>query len=564
MVLFPGRAIISVICVWSLLVGIVQARESNDLRPNFLVIVADDLGFSDLGAFGSEIETPNLDSLAFNGARMTSFYAAPSCSPSRSMLLTGRDNHRVGLGNMAETMLPSQGGRPGYEGYLNGSITIAELLGEAGYATMMSGKWHLGAGDAQTPARHGFERSLVLLGGAANHFGYDQGGAWVGSMLEARYRLDGKAIARPVGVFSDDYFTDQMIGFLKEPVDAQQPFFAYLAFTSPHWPLQAPKQLIEKYWDRYGKGPGDLLSSRVARMKYLGLVPDDIDHFGFADFETFDQLSTEERIRSARLMAVYAAMVENLDTNVGRVLEFLRERQALENTVIVFLSDNGAEGMDQDNLNRFIRVAAPSSEVVHIHAANNDIEKIGTADSFLVYGSEWAHVSSFPFRMYKGFMFEGGIRTPAFISGPGIAPGQVIGVPLSIRDILPTALDIAGIPKVEPEPYGGVSWRPLFKEGNTSVRSSDSAIAWELALKRGIRRGDWKAVYDGDAPLFPGDPRTFKWRLFNVVKDPGERVDLSHEYPELLATMVQVWQDYANRNGVYIHPEVIDSTLLGR
>ena len=247
-------------------------------KPNILLIVADDLGYSDVGAFGGEVATPNLDALAAKGMVLANFHTSPSCSPTRAMLLTGADNHKVGLGAMAETLTPEMIGHDGYEGVLNGkALTLSERLQKLGYFTAMSGKWHLGLGEDQSPASRGFERSYVLLQGSHHHFGDDQGQDWVSAGAASTYRDDGAMVLYPRGAFSADVFTDKMLTYLSEASKKRRPFFAYLAFTQPHWPIQAPEADIRKYRGRYDAGPAVLRAERIARMKKLGLIPQDME-----------------------------------------------------------------------------------------------------------------------------------------------------------------------------------------------------------------------------------------------------------------------------------------------
>ncbi|RTX39210.1 arylsulfatase, partial [Pseudomonas aeruginosa] len=298
-------------------------------RPNFLVIVADDLGFSDIGAFGGEIATPNLDALAIAGLRLTDFHTASTCSPTRSMLLTGTDHHIAGIGTMAEALTPELEGKPGYEGHLNERVVaLPELLREAGYQTLMAGKWHLGLKPEQTPHARGFERSFSLLPGAANHYGfeppYDESTPRILKGTPALYVEDERYLdTLPEGFYSSDAFGDKLLHYLKER-DQSRPFFAYLPFSAPHWPLQAPQEIVEKYRGRYDAGPEALRQERLARLKELGLVEADVEaHPVLALSREWEALNDEERAKSARAMEVYAAMVERMDWNIGRVVDYL-------------------------------------------------------------------------------------------------------------------------------------------------------------------------------------------------------------------------------------------------
>src|SRR6516225_4922698 len=316
-------------------------------RPNFLIIVADDLGFSDLGAFGGEITTPRLDALAFAGLRLSAFHSAPTCSPTRSMLLTGTDHHIAGLGTMAESLTDELRGHPGYEGYLNDSVvTVAELLRDADYETLMSGKWHLGLTAHRSPAARGFERSFALLPGAANHYGYEPQADVKPGLLRltpSLYAEDRDFVAPPQGFYSSDSFTDRLIGYL-EARDRGRPFFAYLAFSAPHWPLQAPAEIVAHYRGRYAAGPEALRLARLERVKRLGLAPANAEPDPMVGGRPWEELTEAERSLAARAMEVYAGMVERMDWNVGRVIDHLTRTGDLDNTFILFMSDNGAAG----------------------------------------------------------------------------------------------------------------------------------------------------------------------------------------------------------------------------
>ena len=391
---------------------------AHDQRPNILLIVADDLGFSDLGAFGGEIATPNLDALAYGGVRLTGLHTAPTCSPTRAMLLTGNDNHLVGLGSMAEPDHPEQRGQPGYEGYLTRRApTVAERLQEAGYRTYMAGKWHLGLEEDQSPAARGFDRSFALLQGVHNHYGTDQNAAWRAAGVNARYREDGREATYPEGAYSADFFAERLAGYLEEGRRDRRPFFAYLTFTQPHWPLQAPEETVARYLGRYDAGPEALRQERLRRQRRLGLVDGGIVPFAPVGVADWASLPAEERALEARKMEVYAAMVERMDQGVGLVLSKLRELGELRDTVVIFLSDNGPEAS---------RISAPGVADPALLAAlnlDNSLDNIGRANSWLTYGPEWAQAASAPSRLFKGFTTEGGTRVVAFASGRGVRGG---------------------------------------------------------------------------------------------------------------------------------------------
>lgn len=524
-------------------------------RPNILLIVADDLGYSDIGAFGGEIRTPNLDRLAKRGLRLTGFYVSPTCSPTRAMLLTGSDNHKVGQGTMGELITPEQRGVPGYEGYLNSrAATLAERLAMLGYATLMSGKWHLGKAPGQLPSDRGFNNSFALLQGDHNHFGYDQSESFRKAGAPRDYRLNGQPVMFPHGVYGDDYFTTKLLEVLGTD-RSRRPFFAYLAFSGPHWPLQAPPEDIARYRHRYDAGPKVVQQARLSRMKSLGLIDRDTTAFP-ANQRAWDALSDGERMFEARKMEIHAAMVDRLDQNVGRIVDYLERTGQLENTIIVFLSDNGADGYALDR-----PFDLPRPDRIEGTAIDNSLQSIGTARSYISLGGLWAQVSSTPLRGVKLEMTEGGIRAPAIVAGPGVRSGGVNTTVTHVTDLVPTILDfvhasaeriVGGRAVIPPD---GRSLADLLAGRAASVRSQADVVGWELLYRRGVRKGRWKAVFQPSIiPLFseqtPLDQ--VRWQLFDLQRDPGETHDLAAAKPHQLAVMVRDWNRYAGSNSVVL------------
>ncbi|MFV0643843.1 MAG: sulfatase-like hydrolase/transferase, partial [Sphingomonadaceae bacterium] len=497
-----------------------SAKDSQPTRPNFLVIVADDMGFSDLGAFGGEISTPNLDSLANRGIRLANFHVAPTCSPTRAMLLTGRDQHTVGLGLMAEIPIP--GPRPaGHEGYLTTRETIATRLRDAGYTTLIAGKWHLGDQPGRWPEDRGFDRSYVLHQGGGNHFGLDQLEPAVSSPLGNTFSHDGEWTHYPVGAYSADEFTNRMLGFLRDNDAKDQPFFAYLAFTQPHWPLQAHAAVIQHYRSMYDDGPRALEQSRRERMAALGFAID-TDDASLVEGEDWQSLPQDERDRAATEMEVYAAMIEEMDRNVGRVIAELDRAGELESTVIIFMSDNGASGSSFSEVRSiYTNLGTDPSVLASLDTASSAPSAIGAPDSFAVYGSQWSQAAMSPSRLYKGFTNEGGIRSAAFVSGPGIQGGTISDTLLSVRDIYPTLLDLAGVAHEADSTDGGArSWLPMISGSATRIRNPNEILAMGFNGRRMIARADgWKAIYSAPASrgLHRGAP---VWQLYNLNEDP--------------------------------------------
>lgn len=532
-----------------------MSESSRFKRPNFLLIVADDLGFSDIGAFGSEISTPHLDALALRGLRLVDFHSAPACSPTRAMLMTGTDHHIAGIGTMAEAMSSIHEGKPGYEGYLNERVvTLTELLRDAGYLTLMSGKWHLGLTRETSPWARGFERSFSLLPGAANHYASspDLRDEPIQPKLRTIYMEDDRFVETlPADFYSSDGFTDKLLAYLDERKNAEQPFFAYLAYTAPHWPLQAPDDDVAKYRGRYDAGPEILRQERLARLRAMGLCPTDaVAHPVIAKSRAWEKLSDEERRLSARAMEVYAAMVERMDWNIGRVIDRLRASGELDNTVILFMSDNGAEGA--------LLEAAPTfgSRFMDIVARyyDNSLDNIGKPNSFVWYGPRWAQAATAPSRLYKMFTTEGGIRVVCFVTYPGFARQAAIGTAFAtVMDVAPTVLELAGIA------HPGTRYRDrqvatmrghsllAYLDGKSdAVHAADEPTGWELFGRMAMRQGDWKAVRI-PAPDGPG-----AWQLYNLAVDPGETDDLAHRHPERLAALVELWDAYVEETGTIV------------
>jgi len=527
--------------------------EENDQekRPNILLIVADDLGWSDMGSFGGEINTPNLDALAFNGIRLTNFYTAPTCSPTRAMLLSGTDSHLAGLGNMEEELGPNQKGKNGYEGYLNENVvSFAALLQDAGYKTMMSGKWHLGASLALGPESRGFDDAFVIANGISNHFKQERiVGFDINTITKAPYRENRKEITLEEPFYSSELYTDKLIEYIKDHQatgDSKSPFFAYAAYSAPHWPLQAPQNFIKKYNSKYHIGYEEIRKKRFKKMKELGIISTNIDPISSELWPTWNELDRETKKKEAKRMAVYAAMVEAMDFHIGRLINFLEKSDELDNTMIIFLSDNGAEGNDP----RVIlenRVWIPQN-------FDNSIENMGNFDSHISYGPKWAEVSASPYRGYKGFTSEGGIKSPAFITYKGFKRQKSINdVLLSVMDIAPTILEIANIKHPgdrykgrQVYPIKGKSMINFLMNKKNYIHSKNHVMGWELFNRIAIRHDNWKLVF-----IEPPHGNR-KWSLYDLNQDPLEQNDLADIKSDKLNEMISYWYAYRDQNGVII------------
>ena len=543
--LLPALGIL--VCAWALAAGLARA----DARPNILVIVVDDMGFSDLGSFGGEIDTPNLDRLAYAGVRFSRFHAMPACSPTRAALLTGVDPHRAGLGSLFEELSPNQKGRPGYEGHLNERVvSIATLLRDAGYRTYLSGKWHLGNTPEQGPHSQGFERSFALLSGGASHFADMRPAYHPDPEATASYVEDDRLLARLPADFaySTQFYVDRLLHYLKAGEESEQPFFAVLAFTAPHWPLQAPDKAIEKYAERYLEGYDVLYRQRRARVAELGLLPVSAEPPRPPKAAPWDRLSPAERRSQARAMAVYAAMIDEIDVHSGRLLDYLAATRRLDDTLVIFLSDNGPEGHDLDET--WPADLFPAIRRVIDERHDFRYESMGRPGSYTLYGAGWARAGSPGLRLYKGFPSEGGTRVAAFMHYPaGIGGGRIVSAPVSVEDLAPTILDYAGVARHRGnyrgrtvDPMVGLSLAPMLAGAPFHPR----VRGVELLGKYALTDGDWKLL------VMPPPYASGQAELYNVTNDPGESQNLAAGHPEKLAEMLGQWRRYEAENGVIL------------
>lgn len=511
-------------------------------RPNILLIVADDLGYGDLGVFGGEIETPAIDGLAHSGALFTRFYAGPMCSPTRSMLLTGVDMHLNGLGIMREFPQRPDDPADGYLGVLNDRVTtIATLMSQSGYETSIAGKWHLGDSPGKLPSDRGFERSYVLLDGAANHFdntGHHQ--RWP----VASYRVNGQTTRVPNGFYSTDFFADRTADFTRKALVSGKPFFAYLAFTAPHWPLQAPKESVDQQRGRYDSGWDVIREQRFARMKSLGLVDQNLPlPPRWSRVPAWQDLSDAEKAYEARLMEIYSAMVSDMDTAIASLLDDLAEQGVLENTVVIFMSDNGADAGD------FVRSNPQSLAWQEEMAFDNSLENLGNPTSFQAYHAGWAQAGSVHLQLHKSHTTEGGIRTPLIIADFRNEPlGVRIDNPVTSVDLAETLLALSGADRIDAAPNSlprqGRSFHLLLEPG-VSEGAEQRDIAFEFAGGATFIRDRWKLTRI--SPFFGGSG---KWALYDTVVDPGELLDLSATHPEMKASLVAAYEAWAQLNNV--------------
>jgi arylsulfatase len=522
-------------------------------RPNIVVILGDDLGYADIGAFGSEIRTPNLDALAKGGVRFANFYTHASCSPTRSILLTGVDTHLNGLGNMDEWTAPNQRGAVGYEGYLNNRVvTLPQLLRNAGYHTYMVGKWHLGKAPNQIPAARGFERDFSLLDGAGSYWDMTN---FTAASPRSVFTEDGRYLTRlPEDYYATKTYTDKLIGFIDANRGDGKPFFAYVAHQAPHDPYHLPKEWRSRHVGEYDKGWDAVRQDRLKRQIELGIMPPGTqlaERMWFVPDPVV--LAPASRAILGKKMELYAGMVENLDYHVGRLIDHLKEIGEYENTVFLVFGDNGAEGTDL-----FKMIAGTPGTRDYLYAAINWSQTHpnawGDAGSYVAYGPMWAQVSMTPFSQYKGWLAEGGIRNALIVSGPAVKrpKGSINHGLMHVADIMPTLLEIVGArypAAVNGEPVPplmGKSWGKVLSGQAESPRTEQDYLGWEIFGNRAVRQGDWKLRWEYK-PLGRAN-----WELFNVTTDPAERNDLAAEHPDKVKALVAVWDSYVRTNNVIL------------
>ena len=499
-------------------------------RPNILYVVADDLGFSDLGCYGGEIDTPVLDSLASSGVRLTQFYNTGRCCPSRAAILTGQYPHRVGLGHMTTNDL----GRPGYRGVVSSdAVTIAQVLNEAGYRSFMSGKWHLGTPD---PTKHGFEEFYGTLVSAKRFFDPDH---------LVRFPVGRQARKYPPGGFyATDAVTDHALDFLQRArTTPDRPWFLYLAYNAPHFPLHAPSEEIAKYQDRYHAGWDSLRAERLKRMKELGIVSPETKLSARSHWRNYGEtkigvnpawktLPEDRRGDLARRMAIYAAMIDRLDQQFGRIVSDLRDAGELDHTLIVFTSDNGA-CFEWDPFG--FDIVSSNQNILHTGAM---LDQMGKAGTFHSVGSGWANASNTPWRLYKHFNHEGGIASPGIVhwpSGLKIEPGSINHQPAHIIDLLPTAIAVSGAEYHGALPLPG---HDLIRQINAG--SVERILFFEHQGNRAVRAGKWKLVALDDE----------RWELYDFSSDRIESNNLAAQYPEIVTRLSQKWDRWAAANHV--------------
>ncbi len=519
------RVVVNLVVVLQLTSMALAAEQE---QPNIVLVMADDMGYSDIGCYGSEISTPNLDRLAANGLRFTQFYNAARCCPTRAALLTGLYPHQAGVGKMVSSK-PAQRPSP-TQGYLNQScVTLAEVLKTAGYRSYMSGKWHVGEFRPAWPIDRGFDRYYGLISGGMNYFDITKAKRM--GLQRVFARDDKRLKPKREGFYSTDVFTDEALASVNNHVEehAKRPFFLYLAFNAPHWPLHAPAKLIQKYQGRYLGGWDKLRRERYDRMVKMGLILPKWK-LSPADGSDWQQLTDKQKTELDLRMAVYAAMVDRMDWNIGRVIERLRKLKRLDNTLFLFLSDNGAcheGGLLGGDFRRDLKGST------------------GTADSYRTYGQSWSNAGNTPFRKHKHWTHEGGISTPLIVHWPDglkVKPGSKASHVGHVIDIMPTLIEVSGAKYPskfngrDVTSFAGQSFAPLFR---TAALPSNRPLFWEHMGNAAMRQGPWKLVRS----------RGKSWELYNLEQDRSELHNVATERDDVVGRMKTVWEKWARTVG---------------
>ena len=524
-------------------------------RPNIVFLLADDLGYTDIAPFGSEVATPALSRLAQEGIQFTNYHTAANCAPARAMLLTGVNNHLAGVPNIPEMLAPEQMVHENYQGVLgNNVVTVATLLESAGYHTYMAGKWHLGAEPGKLPSQRGFERTVALMDSGADNW---EQRPYLPIYDEANWFADGVRFDLPDDFYSSDFLIDKTIEFIDSNLEDGQPFFAYVPFQAVHIPVQAPQEYIDRYMGVYDGGWDSLRQARYARAAALGVVPDGVPMNRMTTTADWAALSPARRRYEAKRMAVYAGMIEAMDANIGRLIAYLQQMSQLENTIFIFTSDNGAEGSGSQNPN-----SAAANSVLSSLGYNTDYETLGLKGSYNSINPGFTSAAVSPLSFYKFYVGEGGLRVPLIISGEplAVAPAQTNAFAWA-TDVAATILAIAGVDKPAGRfagkpvlPITGKDLLPLARGEVERVYEESEAVGYELTGHAVLFQGEFKIVRNLP-PLGDGE-----WRLFNIVGDPGEVRDMKTQMPDRFQAMLTAYARFEEDNQVMPIPPGYNQT----
>lgn len=516
--------------------------DSVKANPNIVLILVDDSGLMDFGAFGGEARTPNIDRLAQDGFMFTNMHASPVCAPSRAMLITGTDSHLAGVANLPEMLPDEYQTKPGYRGELNDKVqTIATRLKEANYNTYAIGKWHLGHDENTLPTARGFDRSYILGGSGASN--YDSRG-YLPQKPVAHWYADGEEVELPEDFYSSKTYIDKTILFHEEEQDKDDPFFAYIAFQAIHTPVQAPREFVEHYMEIYEQGWDKMRQKRFEKAKQMGLIPASaqLNDKDIPVAKKWDALSAKEQKQYATSMAVTAGMLEAMDYHIGRYIEYLSKEGLLENTVFIVTSDNGPDGGDY-------KVGVPWALKNGYH---RDFENKGGKGFFGYMGTGFANAVSSPFSFFKYYTGEGGIRVPLIVSGKNIPKNTSSKEFCFFTDIAPTIYDIVGISTSANEGYAPVTGKSLFPhlyDTSLAVYGEDDGVGIEAASSSAYFMNGYKIVKNN---IPDGDNQ---WHLYHIESDPGEVIDLATQEPMLFNKMLTAYKSYEQEVGVLKMPE---------
>lgn len=517
------------------------------VRPNIVLLLADDLGFSDLASYGSEISTPSLDALANQGVRFSNFHVAANCAPTRAMLMSGVNNHRAGVGNIIEMIPDEFRDSPSYQGTLSKNVvTVATLLKDTGYHTYMAGKWHLGQTPELLPSARGFERTVAMADSGADNW---QQKPYLPIYDQANWFADGQRYELPEDFYSSKFLVDKTIEFIDSNADSNAPFFAYVPFQAVHIPVQAPQEFIDRYMGVYDQGWEALRQQRHEKAMALGLVPQDTPMVPMATTESWQGLDADTKHYQAKRMAVYAAMVEAMDFHIGRLIQHLKDTGQYDNTIFIFASDNGSEGSGPS-----VESTPADNLMLSILDYTNDYDTLGLKGSYSTIGPNFASAAASPLSFYKFYVGEGGLRVPLIMAGKPLAPVQandIIHAFSYATDIVPTILQLTDTPNHggyyqgrAVEPISGRSVVPLLSKQTKRIYGEEDAIGYELNGHKALFLGDHKIVYNRP-PIGDGE-----WHLYNIATDPGETLDLRNEQPQRFARMQTLYEEFVRDHGV--------------
>ncbi|MBU0538503.1 MAG: arylsulfatase [Gammaproteobacteria bacterium] len=547
--------LIQQVALATLLPALASLAHAEAARPNIVLILADDLGFSDIGAYGSEIQTPSLDALAASGMSFTNYHTAASCAPTRAMLLTGVDSHKNGVPNIPESIPPEHQSHENYRGVLSRNVvTVASLLQDAGYHTYMAGKWHLGKAPDELPYRRGFSRTITMADTGADNW---EQKPYIPIYKKANWFADGEETTLPNDFYSSEFLVNKTIEFIDSNSDSQ-PFFAYIPFQAVHIPVQAPQEFTAKYINTYNDGWNALREQRQKRSKELGIIPADSEMQTMSSTHDWDSLSDDEKRFHAKRMAVYAGMVDAMDHHIGRLVDHLKATGRYDNTIFIFSSDNGSEATGGDNPRSLL-----SRLGLKMQGYRNDYETLGTKGSFNTIGPSYASAAASPLAFYKFYAGEGGMRVPLIIAGKPISDKAKLSNAFTfVTDITPTILELTSTP-APTEFYGGRRIAPMIgrslaalsREQVAQVYTETDYIGYELGGNAALFQGPYKIVKNR-GPV--GDS---EWHLFNIADDPGETNDLREAMPDKMTNMLEHYHQYATENGVLEVPANFNGTV---